>query len=122
MNIGPVTLPMVPSWFIAFKILCSLFSDDVLLHLLPLRVLVNALFNFWHQNSVYKAPRFSIVSQGFTEDQDKEKDKDSQDHWWRVEFPEMVVWPSGEEDERREKEEEKTTVSSSKALFRFSSL
>ena len=29
---------------------------------------------------VYKAPRFSIESQGFTEDQDKEKDKDSQDH------------------------------------------
>ena len=38
------------------------------------------LFNFWRQNSVYKAPRFGIVSQGFTEDQDKEKDKDSQDH------------------------------------------
>ena len=34
----------------------------------------------WRQNSVYKAPRFSIESQGFTEDQDKEKDKDSQDH------------------------------------------
>ena len=32
------------------------------------------------QNSVYKAPRFSIGCQGFTEDQDKEKDKDSQDH------------------------------------------
>ena len=32
------------------------------------------------ENSVYKAPRFSIESQGFTEDQDKEKDKDSQDH------------------------------------------
>ena len=32
------------------------------------------------QNSVYKVPRFSIESQGFTEDQDKEKDKDSQDH------------------------------------------
>ena len=31
-------------------------------------------------NSVYKAPRFSIESQGFTEDQDKEKDRDSQDH------------------------------------------
>ena len=29
---------------------------------------------------VYKAPRFSIESKGFTEDQDKEKDKDSQDH------------------------------------------
>ena len=40
----------------------------------------NTLFNFWRQNSVYKAPRFSIESQGFTEDQDKEKDKDSQDH------------------------------------------
>ena len=33
---------------------------------------------------VYKAPRFSIESQGFTEDQDKEKDKDSQitDEGW----------------------------------------
>ena len=29
---------------------------------------------------VYKAPRFSTESQGFTEDQEKEKDKDSQDH------------------------------------------
>ena len=28
---------------------------------------------------IYKAPRFSIESQGFTEDQEKEKDKDSQD-------------------------------------------
>ena len=34
----------------------------------------------------------------------------------------MAVFPSGEEDdERREKKEEKTPVSSSKALFRFSS-
>ena len=32
-----------------------------------------------------------------------------------------ITGPSGEEDERREKKEEKTTVSSSKALFRFSS-
>ena len=29
---------------------------------------------------VYKAPRFSTESQGFTEDQEKKKDKDSQDH------------------------------------------
>ena len=36
-------------------------------------------------------------------------------------FPETAAWPSGEEDERREKKEEKTPVSSSKALFRFSS-
>ena len=66
-------------------------------------------------------PILSIMSQRFTEDQDEEKDKDSQDHWWRVEFPEVAVWPSGEEDERREKKEEKTPVSSSKALFKFSS-
>ena len=67
--------------------------------------------------------RSHILYIGSTEDQDKEKekDKDSQDHWWRVEFPETAVWPSGEEDERREKKEEKTPVSSSKALFRFSS-
>ena len=43
-------------------------------------VLVKTLFNFWHQSSVYKALRYSIESQGFTEDQDKEKDNDSQDH------------------------------------------
>ena len=35
--------------------------------------------------------------------------------------PETAVWPSGEEDKREEKKEEKTPVSSSKALFRFSS-
>ena len=51
-------------------------------------------------------------------------------------IPEMAGWPSGEEDKRREKKggkkekkegkkekkEEKTPVSSSKALFRSSSL
>ena len=44
-------------------------------------------------------------------------------HWWRVEFPETAVWPSGEEDEREEKKKEKTPgpVSSFKALSRFSS-
>ena len=61
------------------------------------------------------------MCQGFTEDQEKEKDKDSQDHGWRVEFPETAVWSSGEEDERKKKKEEKTPVSSSKVLFRFSS-
>ena len=28
-------------------------------------VIVNTLFNFWRQNSVYKGPRFSIESQGY---------------------------------------------------------
>ena len=33
----------------------------------------------------------------------------------------LKIYTHGEEDERREKKEEKTPVSSSKALFRFSS-
>ena len=40
-----------------------------------------------------------MYTHGFTEN----KNKDSQDHWWRVEFPETAVLPSGEEDERKEK-------------------
>ena len=40
-----------------------------------MNVYMYILFNFWRQNSVYKAPRFSIESQGITEGQDKEKTK-----------------------------------------------
>ena len=31
--------------------------------------------------------------------EDQEENKDSQGHWWRVEFPETAVWPSGEKKE-----------------------
>ena len=45
------------------------------------------------------------------------KDKDSQGHWWRVEFPETALWPSGAEEWIEEKKKkEKTPVSSSTAL------
>ena len=54
---------------------------------------------------------------GFTEDQDKEKDKETP----RI-TDVTAAWPSGEEDEREEKKKEKTPISSSQALSRFSFL
>ena len=58
--------------------------------------------------------------QGFTGDQDKEKDKDSQDEGWNSQkWLSDPVEKKMKEGKRRI--EEKTPVSSSKALFRFSS-
>ena len=61
-----------------------------------------------------------MSSQGFTEDQDKEKDRITDEGWNSQKRLSDPVEKKMKEGKRRKKEE-KTPVSSSKALFRFSS-
>ena len=60
--------------FLSFFIL-----DHAILYMEKTHIIIH-MYVYFMYIIVYKAPRFSTESQGFTEDQEKEKDKDSQDH------------------------------------------